>query len=155
MRLMCAVALVTGSAYSCQTGVFASQPTGPGNNMLDGSWFAGTVSVASANQAVTCTASNLTFTLAQNGTTVTGTYAWSDLTCRGPGTPPSYGAMSGAIANGTVIANSFAFDLGNTGFHFSGTIGNSAIYGPCSLDIAFAPPTGQAMLNGGWTATPQ
>ena len=85
-----------GTAYSCQTGAFANQPTGPGNDMLDGSWFAG-----------------------------------------------------------TVIANSFAFDLGNTGFHFSGTIGNNAIYGPCSLDIAFAPPTGQAMLNGGWTATPQ
>lgn len=155
MRLLCAVALMGGTAYSCQTGVFANQTTGPGNNMLDGSWFAGTVSVASADQAVTCTASDLSFNLSQNGAAVTGSYSWSDLTCRGPGTPPSYGAMSGAIANGAVVGNSFAFDLGTTGFHFSGTVGSSAIYGPCTLSIAFAPPTGQATLSGGWAATPQ
>ena len=153
MRLLCAVALMGGSAYSCQTGQFASPNAGPGNNALDGSWFAGTVSVA--NPSVSCTASNLSFQLAQSGTTVSGTYYWSDLTCQGPGAPPSFGSMTGQIANGAVIGNSVAFDLGNTGFHFSGTFSGSALYGPCSLTLFFAPPTGQATMGGAWTASPQ
>ena len=155
MRLLCAVALMGGSAYSCQTGQFASPNTGPGNDALDGSWFAGTVSVASSGKDVSCTASNLSFQLAQSGTMVTGSYYWSDLTCRGPGAPPSYGAMSGQISNGIVIANSVAFDLGSTGFHFSGTFSGSTLYGPCSLTIFFAPPTGQATMGGAWAASPQ
>ena len=150
MRPFCAFLLMGTTTFSCQTGEFVTGPNPPHAAPVDGTWSAGTVTVTTSDQRATCAASNLTFELAQDGTSLAGNFWTSNVSCIGPGAPGSPGPMSGSIINGTLIGNTIAFQLGGSQFQFSGTMSGDTMAGGTTWQLW--SPTGQTTLSGGWAA---
>jgi hypothetical protein len=141
-------ALIAGTAFSCQTGEFVS----PHNAPASGDWTAGTILVATGDRMVSCMASDVTFQLQQNDATVSGSYAWAAMTCTGPGAPPSLGVTSGLITNGAIVGDQVAFRFSGVDMEFDGTLAGGKMSGSCSLHAPSAPPAGDSVLTGDWTA---
>jgi hypothetical protein len=93
---------------------------------------------------VSCNFTGVTLTLAQSGSTVTGSTVGGNVSCTAPGVPPLTESLSGdVIANGKVTGNAVQFDIGTSEIHNDGTLSGNAMSGTLTLRVA----TGTTTIN--------
>lgn len=139
MRRLCLLAAVLFAACG-------SDSTGPSNANVSGAWSFSMSNLTTSQ--FTCSFSG-TMQLNQSGTTFTGTYNASNLTCNGT----NLGASGGTVVNGTVSGSSVGFDFDTQDFHQAGTLSGGSMSGTATWRLVVSGVTYN--LSGTWSATKQ
>jgi hypothetical protein len=126
--------------------------TGPsGDVTVTGSWTFSATNLTIAGAPGRCSLYGR-LDLAQTGTTVSGTYTFTHLSCTGPqGTVTETGPWSGSIVDGTVSGNQIHFHFDTTDIDQHGTVSGQTMTGTCTW-VASMNGTSYTM-TGAWTAT--
>lgn len=98
---------------------------------------------------ISCSGTPATMTLAQNGTTFSGSYGAFTLTCTGGGQTLSGQIQGGSVIDGSVVGLQVSFDLGTSDLHHSGTLAASSMSGSARYVLT------STTLNGTWFAARQ
>jgi hypothetical protein len=125
--------------------------TGPSENAVAGTWNFTAIDLTVAGAPGRCSISGQLY-LTQTGTTVSGTYTMTQLTCTGPqGTQTDPGPYTGTIVAGTVSGNQIHFHFDTTDADQHGTISGQSMAGTCTW-VAYMNGMSYTM-SGTWTAT--
>lgn len=103
---------------------------------------------------VSCNFTGVTLTLAQSGSTFTGSTIGGNVSCTAPGVAPLNESLSGdVIANGQVTGNAVQFDIGTPDIHNAGTLSGNSMSGTMTLRVATGTTT--ISLTGNFSAVRQ
>ena len=150
---MLAKRVFTVASLALLTACGGGGDTGPVNTSVDGSW-QGSVSNVTGN-GVTCNMTGVQLNLSQSGTTFSGNYTITHLTCVGPGGTQNGGPFSGSVMNGTISSGHVEFDMDDSRLHYTGTLNNTHMSGTTQWSLDLGPPYGVVNMNGSWTVTLQ
>ena len=141
------VLLCAAMAVACG-GDSASSPT----PTVTGQWSYSATNVSGSG--VTCNFTGVTLTLAQSGSTFTGTTTGGNVSCTAPGVAPLNESLGGdVIANGQITGNAVQFDIGGQDLHNVGTLSGNSMSGTVTISV----PTGTTtvILTGNFSAARQ
>ncbi|MGH7497722.1 MAG: hypothetical protein ACREL3_02600 [Gemmatimonadales bacterium] len=134
------------------TGCGGGDATGPSNASVAGTW---TMSLSNlSGSGVSCNLSATPVTIAQSGTTFSGTYGPGTLSCFA-GSQSNSVQIQGTIVNGTVDGNAVVFDLDTQDFHQTGSVAGNSMSGTARWTIDLGGSSGIVVLNGNWSAAKQ
>jgi len=126
--------------------------TGPQTPNLSGQWTYNATNIATTG--VTCDISSVAMTLAQTGSTFTGTVASGTLHCTAAnGAVVDEALSSDIVASGVISGNSVEFDIGTQDIHNSGVLAGNSMSGTVTIRVTTATAT--VVLVGNFTAVRQ
>ena len=148
-RLFPAILFLAVTIAGCGGG----DSTGPSITNISGTYLLNHSNLSGGG--ISCSSFGTSVSIAQTGSTFTGTYAGGTLSCTGPG-----GNQSGAIGNGTVVnghlnGSNVSFDLDTSDWHLQGTLSGASMTGTATVRIDLGAPTGVIVLSGNWAASKQ
>lgn len=147
-RLWVALLLAAAPVFNACGG----DSTGPSDASVGGAWTLSATNVS--GQGVSCNLSPTPATIAQSGSTFTGTYGPGTVVCLA-GTESVSFSVQGSIVSGTVTGNSVQFDLDTQDVHHVGTLSGNSMSGTVRWTVDFGGDIGVVTLNGNWAAARQ
>ncbi len=131
-----------------------TEPSGPSNANVSGSWNYSAPNVSGLPSSPTCNISGVIMTLSQSGTSITGNYSGGRAFCSAPGVGTMLDeTVQGAVASGTVSGNNVAFDFHTAGWRNTGTASGNSISGTVVFVLNHDASGGDYTLTGSFTAT--
>lgn len=130
-----------------------SNATGPAAPSVTGNWTYSASNVSGSGLA--CDISGVAMGLQQSGNTFTGSLTGGTLSCTASGQTSTQSLGSDVVANGTIVGNTVAFDIGTSDIHDAGTISGNSMSGTVTIRLDLGAPTGVITLSGNFAAVRQ
>jgi hypothetical protein len=107
--------------------------TGPNTSDVSGTWMYNATNLNGAG--LSCSITNVTFSLTQTGSSFTGSTSGGTLSCTFAGESDSESLGNSTVANGQVDGTAIQFDIGSSDLHNAGTRDGKSITGTLTANV--------------------